>query len=273
VLFGKELAEAIKSYPGAAGFIFAQQLPGRRPRLPARIPRAVGDIDTAQFVFRRSAIGDIRWPSPRASDFTFAKAVCDANPGRVITIDRPAALYNALRPLVASRYKHPLTVPGWFSEAEGRLWWTQCRGRRVLELGRFRGRSLACALQSARQVVSIDHDPRSAGLAEKNIAGLGLDLTKASLLTGKISKLVPTLTGRFGAVLFDAGHTRKDIDQDVRLVTPFLDRGAVLGFHDYDNPPYPDVKKTVDRLADAKHWEPIGVAGLLAVFRVRDDCE
>src|SRR5262249_28176496 len=53
-------------------------------------------------------------------------------------------------------YQHAEGVPGWLSYAEGRALWELARGKRVLELGRFHGRSTVVLAQSAREVVSVD---------------------------------------------------------------------------------------------------------------------
>lgn len=93
-----ELKAAIAAYPNAVGFVFRQLDRSGKVRLSASVPPVLGKIDTAQFVFRRSAIGAIRWPLNRHSaDFAFARDVCDANPGNVVAVDRPACWYNSLR--------------------------------------------------------------------------------------------------------------------------------------------------------------------------------
>ena len=96
--FAYEFSRAIHEHPEAEGFIFSQQWPGGGPRLAAKIPEAIGQIDTAQFVLKRRAIGSIRWPLCQCGDFHFSLAVCDANPGKIVTVPRAAAIYNAFRP-------------------------------------------------------------------------------------------------------------------------------------------------------------------------------
>lgn len=96
--FAYELQAAIEAHPDAVGFVFRQLDKSGKTRLPASLPPVLGKIDTAQFVFRRSAIGAIRWPTGRHSaDFAFARDVCAANPGRIVAVDRPACWYNYLR--------------------------------------------------------------------------------------------------------------------------------------------------------------------------------
>jgi hypothetical protein len=160
-------------------------------------------------------------------------------------------------------YIHP-AVPGLFSEPEGRLWSEHCRGRRVLELGRFKGLSTIIAARVADHVVSVDKkDPAD---AVENVGAFGLD-DRVTLLTGEIAAVVPGIEGRFGAVLIDSGHSRREVERDVDLCLPKLEPGAVLGFHNYADPRFPDVQLTVDGYAGRHWWELVGVAGTLVVYR------
>ena len=74
----------------------------------------------------------------------------------------PAYERLTLIPITCSHYPArtctgtPEGVPGWLSYAEGRSLWELARDRRVLELGRFHGRSTVALAQSAREVVSVD---------------------------------------------------------------------------------------------------------------------
>jgi SAM-dependent methyltransferase len=161
-------------------------------------------------------------------------------------------------------YAHP-AVRGLFSEAEGRLWASQCRGRLVLELGLFKGLSAIIAARVAEHVTSVDK--RDAADARANIEAFGLS-DRVTILAGEIAKVVPTIAGTFGAVLIDSGHSRAEVERDIGLCLPKLEPGAVLGFHNYADSRFPDVKPTVDGFAARYGWQFVGAVGTLAVYRL-----
>lgn len=97
--FGDVLAAAIRDHPRAAGFVFDQLDAGGRLRLRADAAATVRGVDAANFVFRREAIGDRRFPPVYESDGYFFGAVRDSlQPGSVVAVSEPVTIYNALRP-------------------------------------------------------------------------------------------------------------------------------------------------------------------------------
>ncbi len=105
--FASALSDAITAHPGAAGFVFGQGLADGSPRLAAKADPVCGEIDTAMFVFRRRAIGEIRWAAGYTADWTFFRAVSERlEPGAVVAVDRPVVYYNALRDVMRCRVCH-----------------------------------------------------------------------------------------------------------------------------------------------------------------------
>ena len=166
--------------------------------------------------------------------------------------------------LTAPASDHPADeVPGWFTRGECDLWRRSCRDRDVLELGRHYGRSTVAAALSARGVVSLDR--ASAWPADLWLQRYGVR-HKAWLREGEFADLVPTSGGPFSACLIDGAHDRWNVERDIATVTPHLAPGAVVAFHDYDDPAFPDVQVAADRAAEHCGWRLLESTNHLAVF-------
>jgi hypothetical protein len=95
--FAATLAEAIAGHPDAAGFVFGQADARGNVRLRADADARVGFVDAGSFVFRRSAVSDVRFGPSYESDGRFFEAVrATLGPGAVVTVDRPVTIHNAL---------------------------------------------------------------------------------------------------------------------------------------------------------------------------------
>jgi hypothetical protein len=157
----------------------------------------------------------------------------------------------------------PDEVPGRFTRAECDLWHTFCRGRDVLELGRYHGRSTVAAALSARKVVSIDRE--SEAQADLWLQRYGVR-HKVWLREGPVAALAPTSGGPFSACLIAGSNDRRNVEADITAAVPHLAPGAVIGFHDYGNAAHPDVQPVVDAAAGPLGWRLVGRADFLAVF-------
>jgi hypothetical protein len=154
-------------------------------------------------------------------------------------------------------------VPGTFTHTECNSWQHFCSGRHVLELGRHLGQSTVAAALSARSVVSIDRT--SAWQADLWLQRFGVR-HKVWLREGDFTELVPTSGGPFSACLFEAAHRRSNVESDVARVAAHLSPGAVVGFHDFDDPAFPDVQSVLDEIAARRGWRLVERQGSLAVF-------
>ncbi|MBN9122846.1 MAG: class I SAM-dependent methyltransferase, partial [Planctomycetes bacterium] len=160
-------------------------------------------------------------------------------------------------------YRHPEGVPGWLSFAEGRALWDLARGKRVLELGRFHGRSTVALAQSARAVASVDvADPAPAAgwLDRFGVAD------RAALHRGTFAAVVPRL-GEFDLVYVDGEHDAASLRADCALALAALAPGGVLACHDYPDPSWPNVRRVVDELAAARGLVRVRQADYLGAFR------
>jgi len=157
----------------------------------------------------------------------------------------------------------PDEVPGWFTHGECGLWHRGCLGRDVLELGRHHGKSTVVAASVARKVVSLD---RLGDLeADFWLQRYGVR-HKVWLRVGQFAELIPTSGGPFSACLIDGAHDAWNVAADIDNVLPHLSPGAMIGFHDYADPAFPDVQPTADRAAQVHGWKLIERADYLAVF-------
>ncbi|WP_145241980.1 class I SAM-dependent methyltransferase [Urbifossiella limnaea] len=154
-------------------------------------------------------------------------------------------------------------VPGWFTTAECRLWAEACRGRDVLELGRHLGRSTTVAAVTAKRVVSLDR--ADDGPADFWLQRYGVR-HKVWLRVGTFAALGPSSGGPFTACLIDGAHDRDNVAADIANVVPHLAPGAVVGFHDHDDPNFPGVAEAVAEAVAAHGWKPAGRADFLALF-------
>ena len=157
----------------------------------------------------------------------------------------------------------PDEVQGWFRRDECELWQRSCRGRDVLELGRHHGRSTLAAALSARSVVSIDRT--SAEPADMWLQRYGVR-HKVWLREGEFADLVSVSGGAFSACLIDGAHDRWNVERDIAAASPLLAPGAVVGFHDYDDPAFPDVRLVADETVNQLGWRQIDRSGFLVVF-------
>ena len=120
------------------------------------------------------------------------------------------------------------------------------------------------AASSARRVVSLDRFTSSH--ADGWLQRYGLR-HKVWLREGNFAALVPSSGGPFTACLIDGGHDRHSVEADIAMTLPHLATGAVIGFHDYDSPDFPDVREVVDAAAARHSWRLVERADLLAVFQ------
>ncbi len=76
--------------------------------------------------------------------------------------------------------------------------------------------------------------------------------------------------GPFDACLIAGAFNRRRVEASIAVAVPHLTPGAVLGFHDYGDPAYPDVKQAVDAAAARSGWRLVCKADYLGVFTTED---
>lgn len=152
----------------------------------------------------------------------------------------------------------PFDVPGWLSFPEGEALWKLARGKSVLEIGSFCGRSTACLAQSAEHVTTVDpHDGRTPPLCDSESI-LRDTLAKRELLhrvtirKATFAEWRASANGdRFGLIFIDGNHEADAVADDIRRALPLLAEGGLLAFHDYREMSNPGVTLAVDRFIAA----------------------
>jgi SAM-dependent methyltransferase len=150
----------------------------------------------------------------------------------------------------------PESVDGWLTRAEGQCLSERSRGRRVLEVGSWCGRSTICLAQTARVVHAVDW--------HRGDGATGFRLTLPVFLEnlarfGVADRVIPhvarieLLAGLFAAssfdlVFIDSCHDREAVETAIRICQPWLRPDGIWAFHDYANAAYPAVRTAVDWL-------------------------
>lgn len=161
-------------------------------------------------------------------------------------------------------------IDGWLSLEEGRKLQQLAAGKRVLEIGSYRGRSTCCLAATAKRVVSVDpHDCATLPQKYRNRPSEA-DL-RANLARCKVSDKVDVIVApiqavadqlepdSFGLVFVDGDHSfaacRRDIELAQRIVSP----GGAIAVHDYT------IRKGVKAAVHAAE-RPFWRCGSMAIF-------
>jgi hypothetical protein len=150
------------------------------------------------------------------------------------------------------KFRFPHEVIGWLTVREGRALWELARGKRVLEVGSYFGRSTICLAQSAAHVVSIDpHDGRGTAVPLSTLDGLRENVTRYKLAE-RVEIIVEAfdtaqLTGRcFDVAFIDGAHDYESVRADIHRVSDVLAPSGLIVFHDYQNGTDDGVDQAVD---------------------------
>lgn len=136
-----------------------------------------------------------------------------------------------------------LAVPGWLSEAEGRVLQDLARNRSVLEIGAWQGRSTIAMAAFAGCVTAVDHfrGDDGTGDAPPDLYDRFRDHVDQAGVADRVvvvavdaADLAPVMDGRrFDMVFVDGSHDAASVERDTRLALAVLDRGGVLAWHDW----------------------------------------
>jgi SAM-dependent methyltransferase len=169
----------------------------------------------------------------------------------------------------------PAEVPGWLQPEEGAALAELSRGKRVLEIGSFCGRSTLCIARTAASVAAVDFfDGRATPQPGDTSSAFGANLKRYGV-DGKVRAFHPSdpLPGQFGFVFIDGDHSREAVEADIEKALAVLEPGGLIAFHDYRLAPGqhdggwdPGVTEAVDALV-ARGGEIIATHKTLAVVR------
>lgn len=167
---------------------------------------------------------------------------------------------------------YPACVHGWLTEEEARRMGDLARGKRVLELGSFQGRSTISMAQTCQVLHSIDWHHGDAGTANHDIdtgdslGALWRNLndwqlrSRVILHVGRIEAVLPELIGPFDVIFIDAAHDEPSVMRDTRMAVGKLAPRGVMVWHDCN---LSSVRAAVGSVA----WGPVEVAGTLAIWQ------
>jgi len=163
---------------------------------------------------------------------------------------------------------------GWFTWQECDLLAEWARGKLVLELGTFLGRSTVAMARTAKHVVTVDHFTGSPlenwyqpgdylAQTRDNLLKYGV-ARKVTLIAGEFDSFMryPILNGAaFHGALVDGAHDRASIERDTTIAVLSLKRPDLtrVVWDDY-NPWWPDVTRYLDTLAVQQRLRVTGLA-------------
>jgi predicted O-methyltransferase YrrM len=169
----------------------------------------------------------------------------------------------------------PRDIQSSLTEEEGKKLAELAKGRVVLELGAWLGRSTVCLGQTAKTVVSIDWHQGDAHAARAGRAST-LPGYLRSLERYGLSDRVVTVVSRFEEVLpfladdsfdlvfLDGFHSYEQVSADIQSLRRLVRPGGWFAFHDYGV-----ARFGVTRAVDEAFGRPLDVVGTLAVVRER----
>lgn len=183
-----------------------------------------------------------------------------------------------VKPQPAKEYVFPHYVDGWLLPEEGAALSELSRGKRVLEIGSYCGKSTICIAQTAEHVVAVDpHDGRGTFRPRetrqemlKNLRDFGL-ADKVTIVHP--DEFVPEEWGPFDVGFVDGAHDYGSVQQDNDKLRRCLNPDGIIAFHDYRVKPGdvdsrwdPGVTQSVDELI-SDGGELLAIHGTIAVVR------
>lgn len=146
----------------------------------------------------------------------------------------------------------PAEIDGWLTPQEGAALAELARGKRVLEIGSYCGRSTVCLARTAASVDAVDYfDGRGTPAPRDTLAEFGRNLARYGV-GDKVTTRHPDepLTGEYDLAFIDGAHDYEAVIADAMKALGVLAHGGVLAFHDYE-PVHPGVMQAVNEMCVA----------------------
>ena len=132
-------------------------------------------------------------------------------------------------------------VEGPLLDDDGPILQSLAKGKVVLEIGSWKGKSTVCLAEVASHVYACDpHTSYNAQLLGNELVSLDSfkENTKGydniTLLLGTSEEMVPPLRNEFFDFVFiDGCHSYPSVKLDIELSFPKLKKGGVMAFHDW----------------------------------------
>jgi predicted O-methyltransferase YrrM len=159
-----------------------------------------------------------------------------------------------------------LNLPeGWLTEDEARELRRLAKGKTVLELGAWKGRSTVAMAGVAKYVVSVD---RHQGIEEEGGSDSLPDylksvriLSNVAIVVADFSRFCPLLCDYFDLAFVDGDHDTESVARDTLTALDHVSPSGILAFHDWD---FDSVRDGVQRVLGSR--APHRVVGSVAVF-------
>ncbi len=133
----------------------------------------------------------------------------------------------------------PYEIPGWLHPEEGKKLSELSRGKRVLEIGSYCGRSTVCIARTAKHVVTVDFfDGRSTPEAHDTLPIFRAAIERHGV-KDKVTWLYPDdemPEEKFDLAFIDGDHDYEAIKADLEKSLGVLADGGLLVFHDSKEP-------------------------------------
>lgn len=161
---------------------------------------------------------------------------------------------------IAGSFEPPECVPGWLTRAECELLFRIARDCRVLEVGSACGQATVSMAQSARSVTAVD----SVGEAEARewVARFGLASTVTWLRLAELRNHAGTCD-----LLVLSARDSHGLERDLAAALPHLETNALIAVQNYPDPAWPEVRTTLDAIAQTRRLRRIHQVDYLGVFQ------
>lgn len=157
---------------------------------------------------------------------------------------------------------------GWLSEEEAKELRRLAAGKRVLELGAWKGRSTVAMADVARYIVSVDRHQGIEGIeySESLLDYLGAvrELENVAIVIASFQEIVPLLSQDFDMVFVDGDHDAMSAEKDATLAYKHVHEEGVVVFHDWD---FQSVRTGVSRVFGKS--KPNALVGSIASFQMK----
>lgn len=152
----------------------------------------------------------------------------------------------------------PSEIPGWLHAREGRALAEICKGKRVLEIGSYCGRSTVCIARVAESVTCVDFfDGRATPVPGSTFETFQNSIERYGV-KDKVTCVHPDSAiplPLYDVAFIDGAHDRESVEIDIHKAMEVLWPDGLLAFHDYrtkpgecDNGWDPGVTEAVDEL-------------------------
>lgn len=134
----------------------------------------------------------------------------------------------------------PREIPGWLDPEEGAALAELARGKRVLEIGSYCGKSTVCMARTAEHVAAVDYfDGRATPFPMSTAGEFEANLDRYEVAE-KVTVCHPEaeipMPG-YDLAFIDGAHDRASVEADIDKAIGVLNPGGLIAFHDYRTHP------------------------------------